>query len=271
MAGNEVIAVDLGGTFLRVGLVKNNQILKYIKKPTPRNKDNLIKELFLSIELLINKNIKGIGIASPGPLKNGIIKNPPNLPLQNYNLKKELLKKFKKKVEIENDASCVALAEAKFGCKKKNFFVLTLGTGIGGGIIINGKLYKGEGYAGELGHIILNNERDFEDLWKDRRRLSKKYFSQILLIKDLLKIKDKRARKILNETSNYLGQGIASLINIFDPEVVILSGGIRETGDKFLNMIKKQINKYTILPKKTFIRWTKLKHSGILGASLLIK
>lgn len=271
MVGNEVIAVDLGGTFLRVGIVKNNKITKYIKKSTPRNKDKLIKELFLSIESLINKNIKGIGVASPGPLENGIIRNPPNLPLKNFNLKEVLQKKFKKKVEIENDASCVALAEAKFGCQKKNFLVLTLGTGIGGGIIIDGKLYKGEGYAGELGHIILNNERDFEDLWKDRRRLSKKYFSKILLIKDLLKIKDKRARKILNETSNYLGQGIASLINIFDPEVIILSGGIRETGDKFLNMIKKQINKYTILPKKTFIRWTKLKHPGILGASLLIK
>lgn len=271
MAGNEIIAVDLGGTFLRVGLVKNNKIIKYVKKPTPHNKEKLIKELFSSIESLINKNIKGIGVASPGPLKKGIIKNPPNLPLKNFNLKKALQKKFKKKVEIENDAACVALAEAKLGCQKKNFFILTLGTGIGGGIIIDGKLYKGEGYAGELGHIILNNKRDFEDLWKDCRRLSKKYFSQSLLIKDLLKIRDKRARKILNETSNYLGQGIASLINIFDPEVVILSGGVRETGDKFLNMIKKQTNKQTILPKKTPIMWTKLKHPGILGASLLVK
>ena len=92
-----------------------------------------------------------MGTGEPGPLENGIIKNPPNLPLRNFNLKKELEKRFHKKVVIENDVHCVALAEAKLGCKKKNFVVLAFGTGIGGGIIIEGKLYTGQGYAGELG------------------------------------------------------------------------------------------------------------------------
>src|SRR4030042_4832623 len=144
----EVIAVDLGGTHLRVALIKDNKILKYIKKKTPKDKDNLLREMADSISFLITKDVKAIGVGSPGPLKKGIIQNPPNLPFRNFNLKKYLEMQFKKRVVIENDAKCVAIAEANLGCKKKNFIILTLGTGIGGGIIINRELYKGKGYAG---------------------------------------------------------------------------------------------------------------------------
>lgn len=266
----EVIAVDLGGTYLRIALVKNNKVIRYIKKKTPKEKNALMRELFHSISDLMGKNTKGIGIACAGPLEKGIIKNPPNLPFKNFNLKKALEKKISKRVEIENDANCVAIAEAELGCKKKNFIVLTFGTGIGGGIIINGKLYRGQGYAGELGHIILDSGRDFEDLWRIHRTLSKKYFGRMLLIKDLIKINNKKSKKILNKITQYLGQGISSLIDIFDPEIVVLSGGIKEVGPKFLKMIQKQTQKYTFIPKKTKIQWTKLKHPGILGASLLI-
>lgn len=273
MAERKIIAVDLGGTYLRTAVVKNNKITRYEKKRTPKNKTALIKELVKSIENLMVRDIRGIGVASPGPLENGIIKNPPNIALKNYNLKKALKNKFKVKVEIENDANCVAIAESKFGCKRKNFFILTLGTGIGGGIIINGKLYKGNGCAGELGHIILHNSKYFENLgaWKRTKILTRKYFKKQVLIIDLVKMRDKRARKILEELSFYLGQGIASLINIFDPEIVVLGGGMREVGKKFLARIKKQTEKYVILPHKPKIVWTKLKHPGILGASLLIK
>ena len=264
MVGNKIIAVDLGGTYLRISLVKNNKILRYIKKKTPKGKGALLKELFSTIGELIEKNkgIKGIGVSCAGPLepRTGIIKNPPNLPLGNFNLKKVLQSKFKRRVEIENDANCVALAEAKFGVGrgKKNLIVLTLGTGIGGGIIIDGKLYNGEGYAGELGHIVLDDGKDFERLWKEKRQDVKKFF-------------EKKDKKQLDKTAKYLGQGIASLINIFDPEIVILSGGVKETGSVFLNMIKNNVNKYQIIPRKVQIKWTGLKHPGTLGASLLIK
>ena len=76
---------------------------------------------------------------------------------------------------------------------------------------------------------------------------------------------------ILNKTSIYLGQGIASLINIFDPEVVILAGGVREIGNKFLDMIKKQAEKYVLIQRKVNIKWSSLEHPGILGASLLVR
>ena len=269
----KVIAVDLGGTNLRVSLVSNNKIIKYIKNRTPKHRIELIGLLFKNIEHLMDKDITGIGVASAGPLKDGIIKNPPNLPLKNYNLKAALEKRFKKRVEICNDAHSVALAELHFGVRKKNFIVLTLGTGVGGGIIINGKLYEGQGFGGEMGHIILDNGKDFESLvgWKSTKELTKKAFGKELLISDLIKMKDKKSKEILNKLAVYLGQGIGSLINVFDPEIVVLAGGVREAGSVFLNMIKKQARKYSVLPKKTPIQWTKLDHPGTLGASLLIK
>ncbi len=269
--GGKIIAVDLGGTNLRVSIVKNNKILKYVKKKTPENKEEIIEVLTETVKSLMSSDVKGIGVASPGPLKNGVIKETPNLNLRNFDLKGYLQKKFRVRVEIENDANCVAVAESKLGCKKKNFFILTLGTGIGGGVIINGKLYTGgEGYGGELGHIILDNGKNFEYLWQKTRKDCKKAFGKELMIKELLLMKSKKAKNILNQSSEYLGMGIASLINVFDPEVVILSGGMRDTGNLFLVDIKNYVKKYLLIPSKAKIKWTGLNHPGSLGAALLI-
>jgi glucokinase len=264
------IGVDLGGTYIRVGIVKDNKVLKYIKKQTPKTEKELVNELAKSISECMSKDVVGIGVASPGPLKNGIIYNTPNLPFRNFNLKRFLEEKFKKRVEVENDAHCVALAESKFGCKKKNFIVLTLGTGIGGGIIIDGKLYEGEGYAGELGHLVINDGKYLETLWQENRKKAIADFGGKFLIKDIFNKKDKRAKEILKEISVYLGQGIGSLISVFDPEAVILMGGAREAGNKLIRLITKEVKKYTIFPRIPKISWSKLDHPGVLGASLLI-
>lgn len=267
----KIIAVDLGGTNLRVSLVQNNKILRYIKNDTPKTKRELLKVLYDSIKILMSRDVIGIGVGSPGPLVNGVIKNPPNIPLRNFNLKKELEKRFHKKVVVENDVHCVALAEAELGCKKKNFVVFAFGTGVGGGIIINGKLYLGQGYAGELGHITLCNGKYLEELWQENARYIKEHFGKDILIKDLIKMKNKEADMVLESISDHMGQGIASIINIFDPEIVVLNGGLKEAGDALLDRIKKHTKQHIILPRETQIIWSKLDHPGTLGASLLIK
>ncbi len=271
MVGNKTIAVDLGGTNLRVALVKGKKVLKYQKKPTPKTKDEILNVMVGLISEIITKDVTAIGVASPGPLKDGIIKNPPNLPIKNFNLQKFLKKRFKKKVVVGNDADAVAISEAKYGVRKKNFIILTLGTGIGGGIIIDHEIFRGEGYAGELGNIILDGGKTMEQLWQKNRKDCKKCFGKPMLIKDLIESKDRRAKKYLNDASRYLGQGIASLVNAFDPEVIVLMGGARETGNKFLSLIREQSNKYTLLPKKVRVEWSKIPHPGVLGASLFVK
>lgn len=258
MAGNKIVSLDIGGTNTRVALVKNGRVLKYLKEPTPKCKEDFLRNIVDMITKVIDKDVKAVGVGCPGPLANGVILNPPNLPLKNFNLEKFIKNKFGKKVVIENDAKCVALAELKLGCKKKNFVILTLGTGIGGGIIIDNKLYIGShGYSGEISGIVLDNGKNFEDLWKEKK----------LQIHELF---EKRDFKELDKVSKYLGQGIASLINVFDPEVVILMGGVREVGKSFLDMIKKHTKNYVILPSIPDIKWSKLDHPGILGASLLV-
>jgi len=271
MAGNKIIAVDLGGTNLRVSLIQGKKILRYIKNSTPKTKNELLKVLDESISILISKDVKGIGIGSPGPLADGIIKNPPNLPLRNFNLKKHIQDKFKKRVVLENDVHCVALAEAKLGCKKKNFIVVAFGTGIGGGIIIDRKLYLGENFAGEVGHIEVKEGKYFEILWQETRKKIHSSFGRDILIVDLIKMKDKKAKKILEDMYDYMGMALASLINVFDPEIVILNGGLKEAGEPLLSKIKASVKKYVVLPHQTEIAWSKLAHPGTMGASLLIK
>jgi len=259
----KVIAVDLGGTNLRVALVKGKKVLRYDKRLTPKTKDELLELMVKMISEVISKEVKGIGVGSPGPLKDGVILNTPNLPLKYFDLQGFLTRKFKVKVRVENDAKCVALAESKYGCKKKNFFILTFGTGIGGGIIIDGNLYKGKGNAGELGHIILNRGKDFEYWWK--------YYKKGKIIKELVDSKKPEDKKTLGNLTDCITEGIASLIDVFDPEIVVLMGGARESGNKFLKIIQKKIDNYKILKGKYKIVWSKLKHPGILGAATLVQ
>ena len=265
-----VIAVDLGGTNLRIAVVKNGKIIKLKEVKTPKNEDRLIKEICEGIEGFNSWKIRGIGVSCPGPLENGIIKNPPNIPFKNFDLKNYLKDKYKKKVEVENDANCVAIAELKLGCKKKNFVVLTFGTGVGGGIIIDGRLYKGNGFAGELGNIIIDKGKTFEFHWKYHKSESKKCFDKALLIREMMRRKDKDSRRILNYTYDHIAQGIVSLIHVFDPEVVVLTGGVRDAGNLFLSEIKKRMNNYLMIPRKTPIVWSKIDKAGIIGASLLV-
>ena len=265
-----IIAIDLGGTNIRVALIKNRKILKYLKEKTPKTSKEIKAKIFELVDNYMFKDVKGIAVAVPGLVEDGIIKGIPNLPLKNYNIKKALRDRFKIPVVVKNDADCVAFAELKLGCKKRNFIVLTLGTGIGGGVVIDGKLYRGGGYGGELGHIILDHGKDFESLAASKRlrNVTVKEFGEQKLFNELIKMRNRRANKILEEFTGYYGQGIASIINCFDPEAVVLAGGISECGDKFLEMVRKSSAKYFYFPRKTPILWSKLKHPGVLGASL---
>ena len=114
----EIVVIDLGGTHLRIASVKNGKIINFIRKETSKNKSKLLKQIVEGIKECRDEKIGKLGVSCAGIIENGVVKISPNLPLKNFNLKKFLEKKFKVKVKIENDANCVALAEAKYGVKR---------------------------------------------------------------------------------------------------------------------------------------------------------
>lgn len=281
------IALIVGGTNTKCALFEGNRIVKKIKSPTHVEKgkffmiDNIIKMIENIKE---NKKISGIGMGVPGPIdrKRGVISNPPNIPWRNVPLKKIIQRKFRTKVAIENDAKCAALGVLARK-KTKNFILFTLGTGVGGAIVTDGKLYTGMGNAGELGHVTIEkdglkcncgNMGCLEEYVAARgfERLAKKYFGKRLSpleLERMAKKGDKKAKRIYNEVGEYLGIGLANIGNAFNPETIYFTGKISRSGPLLLEPARKE------MAKRIFVKPPKLKmaeeEAELYGAASLIK
>lgn len=294
------IGVDLGGTFIKSGVVNSKgKILKEFKVESCSeiSPKKVIQQIEKSVEYLKNNfssKISGIGIGAPGVVRNGKVFYPPNF--KNWkivDLKNHFVKKFKTKVDVDNDANCACLAELKFGAGKKykNFLFLTLGTGLGGGIVIDGKIYRGEfNGAGEFGMMTINfNGPEFSggNPGAVESYIGRNYFlkSQRDLIKPLGKKIDfdeisklasngnKRAKEFFKRYGFYLGVGLTNYFNLMDVHTAILGGGISNAYDFFIDECNKTI-KERILPtiKKNFrVLQSKINNeAGILGAASLV-
>ena len=153
-----ILALDIGGTNIRSAIVEKTILKEKKKFKTPENKKEIIKSIISLISSY--RNPKKICISIAGFERNGKIQHALNMDLNNAQLRKILQNKFKVPIFIENDARCASLAELHFGVGKKlnNFILLTLGTGIGGGIIINRELYKGNGAGSEIGSMVVEGK-----------------------------------------------------------------------------------------------------------------
>ncbi|MCJ7496688.1 MAG: ROK family protein, partial [candidate division Zixibacteria bacterium] len=278
-------------------------------------REGVLKNLRIAIDTLLlladrkKININQIGIGVPGTvdiIKGKIVGIPPNLPfLADFALRKYLQKYFEYPVFIDNDANVMTLAEHKFGSAKgyKNCICITLGTGIGSGIILDGKLFRGSSFVGpEFGHIsichhgikcncgnygCLEMYASEPAMLKRARELLKNNHRSILhkLVEgdlnrlkavDLFfaeELKDKVARSIIQETAYYLGAGLSSAVNLFNPEVIVIGGGVAiASGRNFIKMIKTEICKraFTSATKNLKIVKAKLGNdAGFIGASIL--
>jgi glucokinase len=224
-----------------------------------QGKDEVIRRLLDAAAGLIEKSgvkVKAIGAGCPGPLdsKKGIILSPPNLPdWRRVPLKKIIERKFRLPVSVENDANCAGLGEAVRGAGRKasSMVLLTLGTGIGSAIVLDGKLWTGKGgFASELGHVSIDingpkcgcGNRGCLEMYASATavvRRMKKADMTAEQIYDAARKGDKLARKIVDETAVYLGAAIANIINALDPEVIVLAGGMANAGKIFFNKIGK--------------------------------
>jgi len=287
-----IIGLDLGGTKIAAAAAdERGRILSELIVPTEaqKGKKQVIANLERAIETLA-RSVKGklikIGVGVPGPIdyNQGLVIEPPNLPgWKRVNLKAILTKRFKAQVFIDNDANCAALGEALFGAGKsaRNFIYMTVSTGIGGGIIIDRKVYRGaNGSAGEFGHMIIEprgykcgcgNRGDLEAM-ASGTSIKTRSGEDAMAIHIRAQQGDRKAIKVIKETARYLGIGIANLVNIFNPELVVVGGGLSNLGEMLLKPARQEFKKHALkLPAKSvkIIRAKLRDKSGLMGAVAL--
>ena len=295
------IGIDIGGTNLRIALIsEEGKVIKKIKVPSG---ERILESLLDSITRIINSDVVGIGIGVAGLIdhEKGTVLRSPNLPaIEGINLAETLKARFKIPVLIENDANVAALGEKWLGAGKgfKDFVHLTLGTGIGGGVIYNEKLMN---ISAEIGHMVIvasgtpcscGNNGCLETYASAKAILSKAINSleggtesilrelyggnfYRLTSEDIYKSAlegDGLSRAVLREAGKYLGIGITNIINIFSPQAIVLSGGLIGAWNIYVQEAIKEASQrsFKILFDKTRIIPSILKDdAGIIGAACL--
>lgn len=306
------IGIDLGGTNIAVGLVNDNkEILAQDSTPTDAGRDYtaIVADMAKLCEKVTKAagitmaDVKAIGIGSPGSIESdkGVVSYANNLNMHNAPVAAELKKYFDVPVRIENDANAAAYGEYVVnGGDIKDFLFITLGTGVGGGIIIDKKIYSGfNGAGGELGHITLIHGGEMctcgnpgcweayasvtalirqtkEAMEKNPDSLMHKIAQEQGKVNgrtafDAAKQGDAAGQAVVDQYITYVASGITSVINIFQPEELVIGGGISKEGDYLLNPIIEYCNKYGYNKylTKTKIKIAKLfNDAGIIGAAM---
>lgn len=287
MAGKYNVCLDIGGTkVLGVIFNENNEIIYRLKKRTKENGDDTanieeviigtVKEMLEEADLK-KSDINAISAAVPGVVDSatGIVLFTPNLPWRNYDLRTPIEEKFGAAFYIGNDVNCGVLGEYRYGSAQgyKNVVGIFPGTGLGGGLIIDGELYTGTGFkAGEIGHMVLDPEgplcgcgqRGCFESFSSKKGMSAYIMQQVSrgresylsdkiengvfrskYLKKALKMEDKVAVEAVDRACHYMAVATGSLINIFSPDLVVYGGGIMEAcGELFLGKVLDEVDKY---------------------------
>ena len=315
MANKYYIGIDLGGTYIKGGIVnENGEILVLDKTPTEVEKGDkgvaaniakLANDLLSRLNLTV-KDVEGLGIGSPGMIDSaeGNVVYANNLGWENFKICDELSRLLGGiTVKIGNDANVAALGEVKFGAARNynSAVMITLGTGVGGGIVIDGKLVEGNKGAGaELGHIVI--VKGGEQCSCGRKGCFEAYSSATALIRDTKRAMkahpdskmweigtvddvcgktvfdyapvDVYAKEVLDSYIEHLACGLVNYANVFRPEVILLGGGVCAQGDNLIKPLQKIFDKEIYAGDKgpyVPILIAELENSaGLLGAAALL-
>lgn len=276
-----VIGIDLGGTKISTALSDfEGNIVSNVVVPTKADEGEIpvLNRIISTIEEVIKKGkvttgeIESIGIGSPGPLNanTGVIITTPNLPFKDFNVTKPIKEKFDLPVYLDNDANVATIGEFMFGAGKgkKNIVFFTVSTGVGGGAIVNGNIYRGSTCnALEIGHTTVapNGPRcncgnvgcleavasgtaigkKGQEATMTKVDTSLKQYDKVTSYEVFLEADkgDEVAKDIRDEALNYLGIGVANAVSIFDPEMVIIGGGVTQVGDVLFDRVRQVVKK----------------------------
>lgn len=291
------LGVDIGGTNIKFAVVEGRKLIYKSSIPTEKTSaDALISSIADEcLRLREIYPIKAVGVGTPGIIKEGKV-NAANLPFRGTALGARLSELLDMPVSVDNDANCAALGEYEFGAGKKyqNIIMITLGTGIGGGIILDGAIAHGKSGTGEIGHIIIQADGGlpcpcgqhgcFEQYASANALIARAEDAAAYAPTSILaKLAEERgkmdgetvfdaygrgcptAARVLEKYTRYLALGITSLINVFGPDAIVLAGGITERGDILLPMLRPKIPISDVS-----IEISTLKNdAGALGAAML--
>ncbi len=271
-----VIGVDLGGTKVQVGKVENSKIVdKYQINISAQadNEDIIINEIFEAIEKVFDKSVSAIGIGVPSVVdtKRGIVYNVENIPSwKEVHLKEKTQKRFGVPVFVNNDANCFALGEFRYGKGKgvSHMVGLTIGTGLGSGIIINGKLYDGANCgAGEIGAVPYKDS-NIEDYASGQFFKLKYGKDGKVMYEEALKGK-KEALKAFEELGKNLGVAIKVILSLYDPEAIVLGGSISLAFELFKKSMYEEMKSFPFpfVIEKLKLEVSENREIPILGAA----
>lgn len=311
---NLVLTADLGGTKMVVALVSpEGKIIEKHRQPTlaQDGPETVIERLYSSIDFLLDRNntlprqleAMSLGIAGIIDTRNGIVDKAPNLPgWENLALKDKIADRYSVPVYILNEADATALGEHRYGAGKglKNIALITLGTGIGGGLVLDGRLFIGSsGSAFEIGHMVIKDDGPDCGCGKNgcletlasgtaigreaRRRITEGETSMLFdMVKGSIenitsenvykaaKKDDPLALRVLAGASHYLGLGVINLVSIINPEMIIISGSVARIGDLLLDPVRRMVKDKTfalMVKNLKIVRARLNENAGLIGAA----
>jgi len=297
-----IVGIDLGGTNLKVALLDCKYRILHKEVLSTKDfskKDQLISAIIQAVRSILrnggisDKQLVGLGIGLPGPIDTvaGLVHFFPNIPgWKDVNLRNTLEKKLKIPVSIDNDANLMCLAEFKKGAARgaQNAVCLTLGTGVGAGLIIERKLFRGSSFAaGELGHVPLNEAGPrcncggtaCLEAYIGNKRVMKKarqVFGRNIPLDELsamAKKGDKRALGIWNEFSAHLGRALVVVVNLLNPDKIVIGGGVAAAGRVIFDRVRKVVatDAMSVQAKRVSILKARLgSDAGMIGAAILV-
>jgi glucokinase len=291
-----ILGVDLGGTNIVVGALSEDGSAEYAMRSEPTGADQgaaaVVDRMVRMIETVMAEAIAatgsgreaclGVGVGAPGPLdrEKGLVITTPNLGWTNFPLRDVIAERVGLTVTLDNDANCATLGEWWLGAARgaRNVVGMTIGTGIGGGLILGGRLYHGSSdVAGEVGHMTIDvtgrrckcgnygcleayasgpsiAERAREALQGDSTSLLHAMAGGDLAhltaatVYDAAKQGDEVAMEVVTETARFLGTGLGNLLNVFNPDVVVIAGGVTQAGESLFEPLRREVRRRAFKP-----------------------
>ncbi|MQW23166.1 MULTISPECIES: ROK family protein [unclassified Lactococcus] len=282
-----LLTIDIGGTSIKSAVFTTGKLSENESFKTPATLDVFYERLTALVSAYKEKyDLEGVAISAPGAVnkQTGVIEGASALPyIHHFNIHQELEKRFGLPISIENDANCAALAEVEFGVAKglSNVLFLVLGTGVGGSVVMNGKVHHGKHlFGGEFGFMIMDDEHTFSELGTTVRmedRYTQRTGTKLTAIEifDLAFSGDPVAKSEMDIFTFNVAKGIYNLQYSFDPELIIIGGGVSQADwlipelEKQLSVILERVGMAPFMPKLAVCHYR--NNANLIGAAVDFK